>query len=218
MTLLQIRNLALAWLDDEESGYFTEDQMNRFINMALREAQKILIQSFENRFIKIVTTSTVVDQDRYLLPDDCLKLNLVELVTSGTGTQEELNRLAFTTLSQKNRGISKTGVPSTYMFIDDEVLLRPYPDAVYTLRLYYTYRVPELSTDQDIPDIPTEYHEYLALRAAKFGFLKDSRDTAQLDVELARYTDDMKKDAENRNLDSARDIVRTTSDSLDPLF
>ena len=218
MTLLQIRNLALAWLDDEDSGYYTTSQMNQFINMALKEAQKILIQSFENRFVKVVEGVTVANQGRYKLPSDLMKINLMELVTTTVGPQEERGTIIQTTLSQKDRNISKTGNPSTYAFLDDEFLLRPIPDSVNTIRIYYTYRVADLADDSDIPAIPSEYHEYIAMRAAKFGFIKDGRETSALDLELAKLRDDMKKDAENRNVDRARGIVMTTSDSIDPLF
>jgi hypothetical protein len=213
MNLAQIRDLALAWLDDEQSGYYTTAQMNSFINMAAKETQKILIQSFENRFVNVIEASTVLNQERYVLPSDFLKINLLEVVSSGTGVNEVTYPLVQAPLSQKDRSYSKTGLPLQYSFINEEIVLRPIPDAVYTLRMYYTFRITRLVNDGDVPEIPEEYHEYIALRAAKFGFIKDGRETGALDVELSRLQEDMKRDAENRNVDRARGVIMTTDDS-----
>lgn len=218
MDLEALRELLRNWVDDENGTYFSNTIVDRFLNMALIEVQKILLQAYENRWVKVVTTTLVADQDRYLLPEDFMKMNRLEVVASGSGSNEDVSKVYFTTLSQKDRQISKTGLPNQYMFLDDEILLRPIPDTARTMRMYYTYRVPELSGLTDIPDIPREYHEYIALRGAKFAFIKDGRQVQELDVELLRYREDMKKDAENRNVDRARDIVRTTTDGIDPLY
>lgn len=217
MNLGQIRDLALSWLDDTDASYFTTAVVNRFINQAQREAQKKLIQAHENFYTKCVETSTVADQRDYALPSDFLKLLRLERITQGSGDTAATERLHPLTLNElevsgfNSRASTSNGVPFNYVMNKDTFSLYPVPSSVETLRLWYVPRVADMVNDGDTPDVPEEYHEYLAIMAARDGFLKDGRSLSPIESKLAYYEQLMEEDAESRTIDSPRTVVATES-------
>jgi len=87
--------------------------------------------------------------------------------------------------------------------------LYPVPNAVKVMRLWYSPRVEDMSDDADIPDCPADYHEYLAILAARDGFLRDGRSIAPIERKLQYYEDLMDEQAESRNSDSPRMVTAT---------
>jgi hypothetical protein len=66
-----------------------------------------------------------------------------------------------------------------------------------------------MSLDTDVPDAPEDYHEYIAILAARDGFLRDGRPLSPIESKLAYYERMMEESAENRNVDSPRMVVAT---------
>jgi hypothetical protein len=77
--------------------------------------------------------------------------------------------------------------------------------------MFDSYEVSDMVLDTDIPDVPDQYHELLALLAAEDGFLKDGRSSEILQHKLAVYKADMDADATERNQDQPRSVVETDS-------
>jgi len=207
VTLLDLRNLALSWLDDLQGGYFTATQVNAWINNAQRECQKQLLQAGENYFMKIVETPTVANQADYVVPSSFLKLNRLEIVLSGTGVNENKFWLQPITVNQQDQFSTNIGTPEVYFLKKDRVTLYPVPDRAYTLRLYYSYRIADLTSDSDTPDIPEEFHEFLAILAAMDGFVKDDRVPANLLAKQQAYIERFKQMAEDRKQDRSRQVI-----------
>lgn len=208
-----LRNLTWYWLDDTTGDYFTQTQVNTFLNNAQRQVQKILIQSFENRYIYCKQTSLVAGQAFYLLPSDFMKVNRLVVVLSGTTeATEDVRPLEYVTPNQDNLYYSTNGTPSSYTILGDKFRLYPIPDSVLTMRMYYSYRVTDMTQDTDEPDVPEEYHEFIAILAAMDGFIKDGRDVTALMAKKAEYLEAIKQDAEERNVDSSRRVVITGGD------
>lgn len=218
MDLAALRTLCVSWLDDPSQGYFTPAQMNVFLNNGQRQVQKILIQSFESRYVHGVQTSTVANQAFYQVPTDFLKVNRFSVILAGTNeTNEDYNDLQYITPNQESRILVRTGAPGFYTILNNMFKILPIPPQVYTLRLYYTYRITDMVLDTDIPDVPEEYQEMVALYAAVDGFLKDGRQNETLMAKLAEYKKQVQEDAADRNIDSARRIV-TTQDDFGPIY
>lgn len=208
-----LRNLTLYWLDDVNGGYFSSTQVNVFLNNAQRQVQKILIQSGESRYIKAVQTTAVANQAFYVVPTDFLKVNRFMYILSGsTEVTEQYTDLQYITPNQEGKVGVRSGSSSFYTIIDEKFKLLPIPDAAKTMRLYYTYRVADMSNDSDEPDVPDEYHEMISLYAALDGFLKDGRDPALLMAKIGEYKKQLELDAADRNIDGPRQIVITADD------
>lgn len=198
-------------VDDLELSYFTTTELTRYANQMLREVQKLLIQAGNNWYVQIdATQSTVVNQANYSLPTDFLKMNRVELVTNA-GVNETRYSVINIPLSQKD-SISFDSDVAAYYILKSTLYFVPLPQTVKTIRFYYTYRVAEMSSDSDTPDLPAEFHEYLADRVAEICFLKDGRDASFIRYKCDKVEQFLKQDAIERNQVSASRVVVVDED------
>lgn len=215
MTLGQMKAYIASLVDDLNYGYFTETQLLRFINQAQRETQKKLIQAGNNWYLKENTSlTTVANQSDYSLPSDFLKLNRLEVVRNISTPNETINALSSITLNQKDF-FPTSGDPIAFYFKKNTLVLTPKPQSSGdTLRLTYTYRVLDLVNDNDVPDVPEEFHDYMAHLATIQCFIKDGRDASL----LVSYTKEVEKrldaDAIERAQDRASTIVQTIDDVM----
>jgi hypothetical protein len=182
------------------------------LNNGLRECQKQLIQAGENFYVTRASTQTVANYDTYSTPSDFLKVNKFEVLLTGTTPNEVRQGLQKTTLVQIDAVSMTTGTPAAYTLKKNCFVLRPIPDIVYTLYLDYTYLVEDMTSNSSIPDAPLQYHEYIAVLATIDGLLKDQRDPSPMFAKRDFYLGMMKQDAEERTVDSPREVLSTTSD------
>lgn len=62
------------------------------------------------------------------------------------------------------------GVPAMYTIFDDDLILRPVPDGVYTVIHDYIRTEPLLTQDSDSPRIPSQFHHAIVQMAAALSF------------------------------------------------
>lgn len=209
MTRLDIQALVLSWLDDSDAGYFTPPQVNTWINLAHRQLQMLLLQAGENYYMKPVETTLVVGQSDYILPADFMVEHRLEIVLSGTGYNESRQPLVMITTNQQDMISIGLGNPANYYIKKDRVTLSPTPQQALPLRIYYSPMVQDLSSDSDVPDVPEQYMEYVALLAAFNGFIKDDRAPQNLQAKMMQFEALLKQMAEDRTQDSSRQVVQT---------
>ena len=208
MNFGQLKDLTAFYVDDLNFGYFTETQVERFVNNAQYEVQKVLIGAYENFYVKCQETSLVSSQSQYFLPQDFLKVVRLEIQLSSA--LDDTSRIEAVTPNQKELFPNQTGLPLGYYLLKNKIRLLPAPDQVLTLRLYYVYLVTEMTLDNQVPDVPTQYHELISLLAARDCLLKDGRDISPvLEKKYADYVEMMKSDAEDRTIDQPRRVVVT---------
>lgn len=217
MNFGQLQDLTLVWLDDLDAGYFTRPQIKRWLNNALHECQKQLIQAESSWYMRCVQTNTIANKDSYALPSDFLKLNRLEIYTQGSGTlPSDLSTLItpVTPVEAMSAPLGP-GLSTIYYLKKDCIVLRPYPDRAYPLKLTYSYAASEMTNDNETPDVPIQFQEYLSILAARDGFLRDQRDFSGFANKIAYYETLMRQDANQRNIDAPRTIVRTEDDGFD---
>lgn len=207
MTRAQISTLILSWLDDEKQGYFNTNDVNTWINLAQRQVQMHLLQAGQNWYMKPSETPTVIGQADYVLPADFMTEHRLELVLSGTGDQENRQAIGPMTTNQQDLVSLVKGTPTNYYIKKNRVTLMPTPSQAWTLRLYYSPRVVDLGSDTDVPDVPEQFMEYVALLAAFDGFIKDDRASENLLAKKVKYEDLLKQMASDRVLDQSRQVV-----------
>lgn len=211
----EIKELARVWLDDVDGGYFTDAIMNRFINQAQRECQKLLLQAGEDFYTKCFYTTLVANQAHYALPSDFVKLMRLELVISGSGDLESVERIYPINLNEQDIAYNyygsgtQGGRPRNYTILKNVIRLFPTPNEVKTIKMSYAPRVLDMTDDGDVPDAPEDYHEYIAILAARDGFLRDGRPLTPIESKLAYYEKMMEESSESRNVDSPRMINST---------
>lgn len=209
MTRGQLSTLVLSWLDDEGQGYFNSNDVNTWLNLAHRQVQMLLLQAGENYYMKPVETQTVSGQSDYVLPSDFMVEHRLEIVLSGTGPNENRQALQVITTNQQDLISIVLGIPSSYYIKKDRVTISPTPQQAYTMRLYYSPMVGDLASDSDVPDVPEQYMEYVALLAAYNGFIKDDRMPSNLQAKMMQFETLLKQMAEDRTQDQSRQVVLT---------
>lgn len=207
MTRGEIRSLIASWLDDLNQTYFTPDQVNTWINMAQREVQMELLQAGQNWYEIKVLTNTVQYQADYVFPSDFMTLQRIEVIISGTGITENRQPLTPITINQQDLVPINPGRPSNYYINKDRMTLSPTPDNIYTMRLYYSYRVADLTNDDQTPDVPEQFMEYVAVVAAFNGFIKDDRAPENLVNKREKYLFLLTQMKNDRNQDVPRQVV-----------
>jgi hypothetical protein len=212
MTFEDLQNLTAYWLDDLQFGYFTPVQVKLWLNNAQREVQKILLQSRANFYVTPVQTTLVVNQSDYVLPSDFMTIHRGEIVTTGSPPNEDLSPLAPMTINQQDLVPSRTGTPQFYFLKKNRIRVFPSPDTALTLRIYYSYTVSDMVLPTDSPDIPSPYHEFLAVLATIDGLIKDGRDLNAILQKRSYYENLLKQETQERNEDAPRGIVQTGSD------
>lgn len=201
--------IILSWLDDANSSYFTDTNLNYWLNRAQKQTQMLLLQAGHDWYMQPVETSTVIDQCDYILPSDFVEEHRIEIVLSGSGSSENRQQLAKITTNEADLIALQKGVPSAYFIKKDRITILPYPDQVYTMRLYYSYLVADLTLDTQSFDVPEEFCEYVCLLGAYNGFIKDDRAPENLVAKKAEFEQLLKQMAIDRTTDSARHVVQT---------
>lgn len=209
MTFLQLKTLLVGWLDDLNYGYFTEAQVETWLNLAQTKVQTRLLKAGQNFYAKKAQTTLVVNRREYILPGDFREEHRIEVVLSGTTPNECVSPINPMTLNQSNTIGTGTGTPCAYYFKRNRLIVYPAPDAALVLRMDYSPLVAGMALATDLPDVPEQYHEYLALVAAETAYLKDGRMPDMLNKMKAEYEEALDESAAQRNLDQSRMVKMT---------
>jgi hypothetical protein len=215
MTLSQLSTLVLSWLDDEQQGYFNSTDITTWMNLAHRQVQLELLQAGWNWYMKPVETYTVYGQADYLWPSDFLVEHRLECVLSGTGATENRQPISPITTNMSDLVPLAQSTPTNYYIKKDRFTLTPVPDSggagpsgAYLMRLYYSYMVPDLVNPTDVPDVPEQFMEMVALYAAFNGFIKDDRAPQNLLSKKEEMKVLMRQSSVDRTQDMARQVVQ----------
>lgn len=211
MTLNQLRALASYWLDDINQTYFTPTQLGVFLNNAQIEVGKSLRAAGEGWYSRCVETTLVVNQREYVLPDDFAQLERLEYVIEGSGVNRVVRRLTPITPNQQDQLSPGDGVPVCYFIKKNRLVLFPAPQTANTIRMLYQYKPAVLVNGDDVPDVPDEFQEMIAVLAARDGLLKDGRDPSVLDGKIQYYNKLMDSAKAQRKVDESR-FVQVTGD------
>lgn len=213
LTLGNLQTLVLSWLDDPDGTYFTSAQTKVWLNQAQKEVQKRLINLGDDYYVQKMSGTLVVDQDNYVLPTDFKKCHFLEIVVDGTAgaTSERRAPMLYRTLSQLNTdGPQGTGRPFLYNIRKNILTVRPIPDSTYTIYLHQSYLLADMVNSGDLPDVPEDYREYIAVLATLDGFLKDQRDpSAFVMAKQTKYEKMLEESAKGRDVSQPRMVIET---------
>lgn len=213
MTFLQMQQLASDYLDDPSNGYFGLTLLKQRLNLAAQELQKRLLLSAKQFYVQCVSTSTVAQQQAYALPSDFMELVRLDYITSGTGANANYQKIIPMTPNQRDLISDIQGRPAYYWLQNNNIMLSPIPDAVYTLHLEYAYMIADMVNDSDVLDAPAQFHEYPVLLTVRDCMVKDMRPLGNVETKLKELEELLKQFAGERQVDTARMVV--TSDAMD---
>lgn len=209
MTLTNLLTYCSDLLDDPNNQYFTTSNLTLRLNLALRELQKRLISANQQWYSVCATTTTVAQQSAYALPTDFLQILRLDYITQGSGTTASTQKILEITPNQVDLVPGVAGDPQFYILNKDSFTLVPTPQRVITMHLYYSYYVSDMVLGADIPDAPPQFHEYIAILAARDCYIKDGRPIAPVEQKLQEYEKLLKEIAVQRDADGPRMVTAT---------
>lgn len=218
MTFGDLKALTRSWLDDPDGGYFTDPVIEPFINNAQKEVQKHLLMAGVNWYLVCKQTNLVINQQLYLVPQDFRQAHRLEIIKSGTFPNESKSVVAPITFNQQDYSGQQTGTPEAYVLKKNAFSVYPVPDEALILRLNYSYMVADMVLDSDVPDVPDQYQEFIAVLATLDGALKDKTDMSGIIAKKQYYETMLKSDSSLRTADQPRTIVITEEDVFGNIF
>jgi hypothetical protein len=213
LTFLQMQTLASDYLDDPNNGYFSLTNLKTRLNLASKELQKRLLLAASQYYVECVTTATVSGQQAYALPSDFLELVRLDFLTSGSGATANYQKILSMTPNQRDLLSDVSGRPAYYWLQNNNIMLAPIPDSVYTLHLEYAYLIADMVNDSDVLDAPAQFHEYPVLLTVRDCMVKDMRPLGNIETKLKEYEELLKQFAPERQVDGARMVV--SSETMD---
>lgn len=184
MNLSAMRTRTRVYIDDRgttsTNQRFSDTELTNLLNAAQEEVQKVMDDADEMYF-SACQTYTVVRSDtsyEFTLPTDFKKVVTAERLSDN----DVYDPIPAKWVTFATRHFEAP--PTTYRPLGGDVpccYLRGTklgvvnPAANYTLRLWYTKKIADLSADSDTSDIPTEFHNLICLYAAKLGAMSEGR-------------------------------------------
>ena len=138
-------------------------------NLIWQAEQQLAMQTFCIK--KIETTSTVIGQIEYVRPTTAISL---KRITYNGSSLRPINFMEDDAITNYDASTTATGYPLCYMEWGTSIFIRPIPDAVYTLKLWF-FAKPQAVSDVTVLEIPEEYQLDLVNFILSHMFGKDGK-------------------------------------------
>ena len=175
------------YVDDQMADYWGRDKVLRFINRGQEEVFRSIEDGDDNYFTKCIEFAVTINNPGELvftLPVDFKRVIIAErLVTDGTPIP-----VKWLDFNQRHNvamwpSIVIRGRVRPHCYLTGSLLGVINPPEAYTLRVWYANVIPELDSDDDVPEnIPADFHELIALEAAKRAMATEGRPFAFNDI------------------------------------
>ena len=176
MNRSEIRTSVRKLLNESTAGFWSDDDLNNYINMANQRVNSIIAASRSDFFTVSATFNTISGTKSYAWPTDCKYIRRIEVYdTSDPSNILKLDEMKFPrTEAVGSWDISYPGQPRMYISRGGQIDLYPIPDSVYPLRIYYEPRQSDLATDSDSPLSPVDFHDMLVYWTCVLAMLQNS--------------------------------------------
>ena len=221
-TLAELRTRARQRADAVGNNFFTDAEINDYVNIGLGELHDLLVNKFEDYYVSSVSFSLVADQTTYTFSaiglSDFYKLLGVDAVQGGDTVR--VKRFSF---PDRNIFQSAVALHNSRGYSDYEYAIRgetvefiPTPTSTDTIKLYYIPSYTKLSSDSATVSnsIELNWEEYAVLVAAIKMRQKEETSTAALERDLERITARIEDAARNRDAAEPFGITDETSGIL----
>lgn len=153
---------------------FRTDLTNQIIDWIFMREQEWNLVMKRREMTQLATASTVANQDSYALPTDFGEAMEMHINNSPIEGLEPGSWNRIKTLYQS------TGIPQMWSITDDQFLLGPTPNDVYTIELYYYKVIPNLSSGNTTNWLLTNHPQLYYL-----GAMSAAADSPVLDMPQA---------------------------------
>jgi len=174
LNLSKLRNLARFKSGITNTATLTNADLDDLINIGYKKVQQEMVKInqdfFEEQKAKF---DLVANQDLYALPDDFLAMKQLRLAYS-TPSDESDYKIAIPHDAAATKDVSSqeenvSSANPIYDLTGNYFRIKPTPDSNVSNggEIYYFARCSDLSSTADVPDIPSDYHDIIAIYAAK---------------------------------------------------
>lgn len=175
MNLGFMRTTLRSLLNEPESpGFWTDSQLNTYLSMGANRVNTIIVAMRQEWFTIDVKFNTQVYvpnsvSNSYSVPSDLMEIRRVELLQDPSTPETTIVKLDELKFPRTEAGgdwlFTAPGQPVRYIFKGQAIALWPPPDAVYTIRLFYTQRPLDITVDTAIPTTPVDFHDMIIFYA-----------------------------------------------------
>lgn len=222
-TLANLTTQCRTILDETSEADWQDSQIYSAINYAYLEMYTAVVETYEDYYRTLVTTSTIEDQQEYAIPSDMYKLRRLEVKYDSDGDYAKARAYPInqTSLPFDTTSYSATNIP-IYELTGNYIRLLPIPDETIVggLRMIYIATESELVDTDDEINIPfaDRYAKYIVWGACAMLLSKGQQE----ETVASKYEDlfqvgleKMKNELENRYADGAKMIQDTQGSNND---
>lgn len=213
MTLVMLRTQLRRHIDDRTEDRFTDAELDEELNEAQRAVQLIINAADEGFFSDVQCYNVVASVDSYefTLPANLMKVNAAEREVSG-GIPIPADWVSFSRRhidGTWSEILDMNTTPAPVCYLRGNKLGVVAPSSSYSLRLWFTYAIPDLAADDDESEIPAEHRQLLCLHAAKMILGADAKKEVPgwLEDAYTRSVDALRAYIETRQRQKSREIV-----------
>jgi hypothetical protein len=198
------------------SQFVSDAELNDWINDSLAELYGIVVESYGDDYYEArASFQTVAGQSLYPLdtivgaPADFFKLVAVEIAEGSNWWParrfQDEERYRLQTCSWDSRGASVR-----HRLVGSNLELVPTPPGVYSMRIRYVPRAPQLAADGTEFDSINGWHEFVVCDVAAKMLEKEESDSGPLRARKAEFIDRLKSATKNRDQGGPHQMIDTT--------
>jgi hypothetical protein len=167
MTTASIRGLLRVLIDEPTTAKWSNANLNTLIFSEYRDLTSAITERNPDYYIKSGSVATIANNKFTALPSDC---TVMKKLTDSSG-----NTVRWVASSQFDHTASAS-TPTGAAIAGRNIWWNPVPDTVYTYTAYYHYQPTDLSGENDVPELPPNFHDILAYgTAVKSRLAKDDQ-------------------------------------------
>jgi len=180
----EIRSLVRGYLNEPFASFWTDAELNTYINIAIRKATDTIKNLSRHHFTTRATFSTTAGQEYYQLPATCKDVKLITVINSD-GIEVPVYFATWpdpfkTTDSALGPGSTAGDLVNTVWIVGGSLRMVPIPQSVFTMRIYFEARINNMTADADIPTFDEDYHDMAGKWAAIEARAKNKESSADL--------------------------------------
>ena len=195
-TLSELRTRARQRVDAVDNNFFTDSEIDDYINVGLGELHDLLVLKYEDQYVNQMSFSLVADQDTYRFADIGLS-NFYKLLGVDAVHGNDVVRVRRFSFQDRNRYQADTAIHNSNGYADYEYSLRassivftPKPTSTDIIKVWYVPKFAELDSDTSTVDdmVMLNWEEYAILVAAIKMRQKEETSITPLQQDLDRIT------------------------------
>lgn len=220
-TLATSRSILRSFLDEKSASDWTDAELNILLNQKYHEVQDMVIETFEDYYLKTGTLNSVVSKEEYSvsdgIPSDIYKLRRVELnydVTASSGAPTRCLPIHNIDIIRRDLGYANAGLGLKtfgnafyYSYgsgLNTVIGLLPVPtnpggSGANAIKIWYVQELPDLVNDTDLLNIPYADRNFMVVvhGAASDALMFGSQDPSGSKIFSDRYESGKMKMQEN---------------------